>query len=810
MQAAIALDPRRKAALGQYFSSPAVESEMTRMLHAPWSDVRLLDAGAGTGLLTAASVAELCSRPACPRSIDVTAYEIDQVLLPHLHNTLELCAAFCAKRQVSFSWRVLNLDFIEDVVPTLAYPMLSTARSYNCAIMNPPYSKISSRSPYTRLLSAINSATPNTYTAFMELATRSLETDGELVAIVPRSFTNGTYFRDFRRRFLHRVNLRHLHIYDSRSSAFGEDSVLQENIIVAATRSASEPSVVVLSRSAAPGDDSIFREVDSEVVVAPQDDNYFIRLTVDRLAQQVTDTIERLPCRLSDLGVSASTGRVGDFRAEPWLLREPPPDTAPLLYPGHFSGGRIAWPRPGSRKPNAIAVVPETRALLMPQGHYVPLKRFSAKEERRRLVAALLDPRDLPIGPVAIENHVNVLHVIGAGLEPELASGLCAYLTSSVVDDYFRQFSGHTQVNATDLRSLPYPTTSQLLAIESSMHCGHGDQATIDRAVSGVIEFMPDYPSSALARKRIDEALAFLQDLGMPRAQLNDRSALTLLSLLNIQPQTQWTDASDPLIGIAPMRKWIHEYYDKQYAPNSRETVRRQTIHQFRQAGMVIQNPDDPLRATNSGKTVYRVTPEFLRLAQEYGTGGWRELLAEYLSVAGTLAERYASARSANRVPVQLPDGIDITLAAGGQTGLIHSVITEFCPVFLPGARVVYIGDAGDKFLVFDRIALSEIAIEVELHGKMPDVVVIDERRNWLVLIEAVTSHGPVGPKRRAELEELFGSSSADLIFVSAFEDRRAMSRHMADIAWETEVWIAEAPTHLVHFGGDRFLGPDE
>ena len=307
--------------------------------------------------------------------------------------------------------------------------------------------------------------------------------------------------------------------------------------------------------------------------------------------------------------------------------------------------------------------------------------------------------------------------------------------------------------------------------------------------------------------KTID-ALQILNDLGLPRAQKNERSALTLLALLDVKHDTDWRQASAPLIGITPIMDWIGLHYGKEYKPNTRETFRRQTIHQFVLAGIAIYNPDDPARAVNSPRTVYQVSPNALALFKTYGKAGWTKRLSAYHGDVQTLTARYAGEREMARIPVQLADGTEIRLSPGRHSALIRDIIVEFAPRFAPGSVLIYSGDTGNKMGYFDRDRLGALGVTVDGHGKMPDVVIHDIRRNWLLLIESVTSHGPIDGKRHHELITLFSGSSAGLVYVTAFPTRATMTRYLADIAWESEVWIAEAPTHLIHFNGERFLGP--
>ncbi len=310
--------------------------------------------------------------------------------------------------------------------------------------------------------------------------------------------------------------------------------------------------------------------------------------------------------------------------------------------------------------------------------------------------------------------------------------------------------------------------------------------------------------------RKIKEALQILKQLDFPRQQQNERSALTLLSLLDLKPTDEWEDANTPLMGITPMMDFFAVHYSKRYAPNTRETVRRQTVHQFMQAGIIVPNPDKPSRPTNSPKAVYQIESSILKLLREFGKPTWEHNLNKYLRTVKTLKKLYAKEREMHRIPVTLLNGKEIKLSPGGQNILVKKIIDDFCPLFTPGGRVIYVGDTEMKWAYLDSDALTILGIKIEEHGKMPDVVVHHVEKNWLVLIEAVTSHGPVNPKRRQELKELFSGSKAGLVYVTAFLDRKAMMKYIDEISWETEVWLAETPTHLIHFNGERFLGPYE
>ncbi len=308
--------------------------------------------------------------------------------------------------------------------------------------------------------------------------------------------------------------------------------------------------------------------------------------------------------------------------------------------------------------------------------------------------------------------------------------------------------------------------------------------------------------------KKIAEAQEILIALGLPSEQRNERAALTLLAILDLPPDKPWTMAAEPIRGVTPIMEFVAEHYGKHWAPNTRETVRRFTLHQFEQAGLVVANPDQPDRPTNSPKYCYQIEPSALSLIRQFGTPGWDAALREYLAATETLSNRYVQARDLKRIPLVLGPGTTIKLSPGGHNALVRKVIDDFCPRFTPAGKPVYVGDTGKKWAYFDERGLRELGVTVTEHGKMPDIVVHFTQKNWLVLIEAVTSHGPVSPKRLVELKTLFAGSGAGLVFVTAFLDRRGLLKHLQQIAWETEVWVAEDPDHMIHFNGERFLGP--
>jgi adenine-specific DNA-methyltransferase len=463
------LSDDKKRELGQFFTPAPLAEFIASFFTRSLRDWRVIDAGAGSGRLIEALLRHVLRQRPVPVSFHVTAYEIDATALPLLRDALERCGRLCDAHDVVFSHEIRAEDFIVDTTAALDQSLLAPPlRTFNAAIVNPPYRKLAIGSPTHRQLAAIGIDVTNLYSGFLSLLARVLESNSELVAIVPRSFCNGPYFRSFRRDFLGRMALRRLHVFESRSAAFAAESVLQENIILRAERSATVPTSVEISSSRGDLTDSArSRLLPWGSIVQPKDPHAFIRLPASDHEQASVASLTNITGSLTNLGLKVSTGKVVDFRAREHLRRNPEPEAHPLLYPCHFERGALAWPKLGGKKPNALAVSLDRTDLLVPVATYVVVRRFSAKEERRRIVASLLDPHGLPPSTVAIgiENHLNYFHADGDGLDPVLARGLYAYLNWNVVDGFFRHFNGHTQVNATDLRSLPYPTATQLRAL---------------------------------------------------------------------------------------------------------------------------------------------------------------------------------------------------------------------------------------------------------------------------------------------------------------------------------------------------------
>ena len=480
-------DTERKQALGQFLTPESIGAFMASLFEARPAEIRLLDAGAGDGALTAAFVKQSCSSRRRPKRILVTAYELDEAIIPALEQTLWLCRAECERSGIEFSEELHSGDFIEAAVSLVRRDLFSAPMTpFNAAILNPPYRKINSDSHTRRLLREAGIETSNLYTGFLALAARLLCEDGGMAAICPRSFCNGPYFKPFREQFLDMMSLRRLHVFESRSAAFQHDDVLQENIIVHAVKSPEKPESVIISTSSGERSGEVAERVCAYTeVVSPRDPERFIHLVTGESDEAVRRKMAHFTTPLAKLGLEVSTGRVVDFRAKQFLVREAKDDTAPLIYPCHFNSGFVHWPKPGGRKPNGIHDTERTQDLLVPGAIYVLVKRFTSKEERRRVVACIYDPHRIRAERVGFENHLNYFHARGRGLSMDLAKGLAAFLNSTLVDVYFRQFNGHTQVNATDLRNMRYPTRAELELLGRKIGDAFPSQTELDALVEG-------------------------------------------------------------------------------------------------------------------------------------------------------------------------------------------------------------------------------------------------------------------------------------------------------------------------------------
>lgn len=309
---------------------------------------------------------------------------------------------------------------------------------------------------------------------------------------------------------------------------------------------------------------------------------------------------------------------------------------------------------------------------------------------------------------------------------------------------------------------------------------------------------------------KIEQAQQILEAMGLPEAQRNEMSALTLLALCGLKKSTPWSEATAEKCGVSnEIMAFVNENYKKKtpYAPNTRKTFRRNVLHQFVQTAVARYNPDEPDLPVNSPKAHYRLSLEALEVVKAYGTSEWKEKVEEFIAQAGKLKEKYEKEREMLRTPLVI-NGQELFLSPGEHNEVQAKVVNEFAARFVPGGKLLYIGDTEDKNLYVDRERLVALNLPITEHSKLPDIIIADDEKEWLFLIEVVTSHGPISPKRMVELEDFTENCKYGKVYVTAFPDAKEFRRHVADIAWETEVWLADVPDHMIHFNGDRFIGP--
>ena len=475
-EAVLRLDPGCRSVLGQYMTPAPIARFMASLFTNLTGELRVLDPGAGVGSLTAALVERLSESNSNFNSVELVAFEIEPVLTMYLQNTLLAAKKHLRDAQIEVTFEIFKEDFIqscsEECKVGVFSAQASSRRKFTHVIMNPPYKKISSSSVHRSALRNAGIETSNLYAGFMALAVQYLCEGGELVAIVPRSFCNGAYFKSFRDYFFSKMTLRHIHVFEQRNNAFKRDEVLQENMILHAIKEQRSPKVMVTTSNDGQfvrddeshewvGESMTQHAVEYRSIIDPDDSDCMVHVISNDIEQHIADRIAQLKTPLGSLDLSVSTGPVVDFRLKDHLRFEATSETAPLLYPAHFLNQVLEWPKT-MKKPNAIVVSNSSQKWLWENnGFFVVTRRVTSKEERRRIVASIY-ASDLPGPLIGFENHLNVFHVDRRGMTQNLAKGLCIYLNSTLVDRYFRQFNGHTQVSAADLRSLKYPDRETL------------------------------------------------------------------------------------------------------------------------------------------------------------------------------------------------------------------------------------------------------------------------------------------------------------------------------------------------------------
>lgn len=455
--------PAERKRHGHFGTPSAIAEFMAGMFtDIPRGRVRVLDPGAGVGILSAAICQRILSLKS-PRHVEIELWEANRELVPYLRKTLDQCRksmAVCGHR----------LDFIlclDDFVLANARKSLfedGPAPSFHMSIMNPPYYKVRKESRQAMAMAHVVHGQPNIYAFFLAVAADLLVRGGQLVAITPRSYFNGPYFKKFRKWFFDRMSALQVHVFESRTEAFAEDEVLQENVILLAERGG-DTTEVTLTASRGRDLENLERcVVGYDRVIDDSNGDHIVRVTTNEFEHEIVAALDGLPRRFRELGLEISTGPVVTFRSTEYLRLERSKDTAPLLWMHNVRPFVTRFP-PQNGKPTHILVGDYSKKLLVPAKRYVLLKRFTAKEEKRRLVAGIMERTDSYSEWIGLENHLNYVYRPGAELDRNEAVGLAAYFNSSLVDRYFRAISGNTQVNASEIRTMPIPEGRQLTRI---------------------------------------------------------------------------------------------------------------------------------------------------------------------------------------------------------------------------------------------------------------------------------------------------------------------------------------------------------
>lgn len=534
------------------------------------------------------------------------------------------------KKEIKINWQVCQEDFILACLPESEQPSLfrsdeSKHKEFTHVISNPPYFKLNVEDKRVKAVYGKLNGHANIYSLFMALSAKLLRPQGKASFIVPRSFCSGVYFSEFRRDLLRDVTPYSLHVFQSRNGVFKGDAVLQENVIFSfeklpqpQTHQYWAGSINISSSTDDKNLDEsgISRKVSFKHFLNDHDGLLLFRVPTGILDEQVLDAVDKWDGSLEKYDFQVSTGRVVPFRAKE-LLKEKIKvgnGTVPLLWMQNVKPYQTQYPLEKFDKPQAILA--NDPSLLVPNANYVLLRRFSAKEDKRRLVSAPFIGEEFEFGQIGFENHLNVIFRRKGILSTSETIGLSAILNSAIVDRYFRIVNGNTQVNAAELRILPLPPLEVIKSIgkkiQQANDYGH---EKVDSIIFSTLwetnlltEEFPMIQETRIAMGKIEQAQEILEAIGLPSAQQNEISALTLLALAQLSERSAWKDTANPMLRVHDILIEIKQRYGREYAENSRETIRRRVLHQFEQAGVVVRNVDDPTRPTNSGLTNYMLS----------------------------------------------------------------------------------------------------------------------------------------------------------------------------------------------------------
>ena len=785
------VDKEERKNIGQFFTCESTARFMASLFDfsSVGKNVRILDPGAGSGILSAAILEEL-EKNTNVENIELVCYETDSKILNLLERNLKFCQKKSCKNIII---NILNNNYI-----TSQYLEFNNCLSankvllkYDYVISNPPYVKLSKNAVEALAMPNICYGAPNLYFLFAAMALFNLKDNAEMVFIIPRSWTSGAYFYKFRQYLLVNGCIERIHLFASRNKVFENEKVLQETIIIKIKKTRIKNNNITITTSKGNNfEESTFIDVKYDDIVSGKN-NYIYLITSDKEVE-VIEKINQFKYTLPEIGLKMKTGLTVDFRNKQLLCDSPKSNTVPLFYSQHIKNGKVIFPL--NKKGEYITN--DKSSLLQKNKNYLFVKRFTAKEEKRRLQCAIYLAKEFPqYKEISTQNKINFIES-NKQLSKEIIFGLYTIFNSYLYDSYYRILNGSTQVNSTEFNTIPVPSLEiiEKMGIDL-LKSGNYDEETCENIL---LKYLEENKMS-----KLEEARDIIKLLGVPQRQQADLCCYVLLSMANLNETAAWSNAKNDWIRIHDIITFIKDNYGIAYAENSRETFRKQAIHHFRNAAFI----EDNSKATNSPNYRYRLTNEMLNLIKTYKTKSWKKQLKLFLDNHETLMDIYESKKKMQKMPVKI-NNINFTFSTGSHNQLQKSILEEFTPRFAPGAECLYVGDTIEKDLVKNEDKLRELGFTITLHDKMPDVVLYSVEKNWLYFIEAVTSVGPMEPKRIKEIEEMTTGVTAGKIYVTAFLDFKTFKKFSDRLAWETEVWIAENPDHMIHLNGDKFLGP--
>lgn len=772
---------------GQFFTSKETARFMAELFVIPetMSKVCILDAGAGSGILSCAFLERLAQLD-WVQTVELTCYENNADILKLLKENMNMFA-LSYKKDVQIKIITDNyitsqyLDFNQMLEGSL------DPQKYDFVIGNPPYMKIAKDAPEAAAMPEICYGAPNLYFLFAAMGLFNLKDDGELVFIIPRSWTSGAYFKRFRQYFLTKGKLEHIHLFVSRSKVFDKEDVLQETMIIKVKKTKDAPKEIIITSSQSNDDFADLTSLAAPYSLVVSGKDAYVYLVTDKTGISVLERLNKYDKTLPDIGLKMKTGLTVDFRNRECLRDKAEEGAVPLFYSQHIKHGQVRFP---IQKENEY-IVTDQKGLMQDNRNYLFVKRFTAKEERRRLQCGIYLSKEYPqYQKISTQNKINFVDGLTMKLSECIVYGLYVIFNSTLYDDYYRILNGSTQVNSTEINAMPVPELEHIKEMgRMLMESKDMSEDNCNR----ILEYTAD---------KVEEAKEILKMLGMPKAQQSDTCGYVLLALAGIKQHMEWAAAKNEWMRIHDMIQFVNTSYST-YAENSRETFRKKALHHFRNAALIEDNGE----ATNSPKYKYRLTEEALQMLKAFRSSNWQEALNQFLEAHDRLMDIYASKKKMTMMPVCI-NGNEFQFSAGKHNALQKAIIEEFAPRFAPGAECLYVGDTIEKDLVKNVRKLKELGFEITLHDKMPDVVLYREDKNWIYFVESVTSVGPMDAKRILEINDLTRNVTAGKIFVTAFLDFSTYKKFSECLAWETEVWIAQMPEHMIHLNGDKFLGP--